>query len=124
MPLVVACFPWPLGSRRFSPSPIWPLPWSTIDDSASRSASNPRGGYGFATLDQVEIHLGVVPPSKASTPASAYLFVDDADELAQAWRASGADVRVPVDTEWGMHEGVVIDPDGNVIRFGSPMAAG
>jgi hypothetical protein len=84
----------------------------------------PKGGYGFATLDQVEIHLGVVPPSKASTPASAYLFVDDADELAQAWRASGADVRVPVDTEWGMHEGVVIDPDGNVIRFGSPSAAG
>ena len=84
----------------------------------------PKGGYGFATLDQVEIHLGVVPPSKASTPASAYLFVDDADELAQAWRASGADVTVPVDTEWGMHEGVVVDPDGNVIRFGSPMAAG
>lgn len=82
-----------------------------------------NGGYGFATLDQAEIHLGVVAPSKASTPASAYLFVDDADELAHAWSASGADVRLPVDTEWGMHEGVAIDPDGNVIRFGSPSAA-
>jgi catechol 2,3-dioxygenase-like lactoylglutathione lyase family enzyme len=78
----------------------------------------PKGGYGFATLDQVEIHLGVVPPSKVSTPDSVYLFVDDADELAQAWRGSGADVRFPVDTEWGMHGRVVIDPDGNVIRFG------
>jgi hypothetical protein len=29
---------------------------------------------------------------------------------------------MPVDTEWGQHEGSVVDPDGNVIRFGSPMA--
>jgi hypothetical protein len=25
------------------------------------------------------------------------------------------------DTEWGQHEGAVVDPDGNVIRFGSPV---
>jgi uncharacterized glyoxalase superfamily protein PhnB len=30
-------------------------------------------------------------------------------------------VRPPQDTEWGQHEGVLIDPDGNVIRFGSTM---
>jgi hypothetical protein len=41
--------------------------------------------------------------------------------LAGRWRAAGADVRLPHDTEWGQHEGVLIDPDGNVIRFGSPM---
>jgi hypothetical protein len=80
------------------------------DDSASRSRAYPKGGYGFATLDQVEIHLGVVPPSTASTPASAYLFVDGRRRTSSAWRASGADVRVPVDTEWGMLEGVVIRP--------------
>jgi len=33
-------------------------------------------------------------------------------------------VRLPEDTEWGKHEGVLIDPDGNVIRFGSPVTAG
>jgi len=32
-------------------------------------------------------------------------------------------VRLPQDTEWGRHEGVLVDPDGNVIRFGSPMSA-
>ena len=31
------------------------------------------------------------------------------------------DVRPPEDTEWGQHEGVLIDPDGNMIRFGSPI---
>jgi hypothetical protein len=77
------------------------------------------GGYGYATLDGVEIHLGVAPNVDAH--ASAYLFVEDADELAMAWRSAGAEVRTPEDTEWGQHEGVLIDPDGNVIRFGSPM---
>ena len=32
-----------------------------------------------------------------------------------------ADMRLPEDTEWGQREGVLVDPDGNVIRFGSPM---
>jgi predicted enzyme related to lactoylglutathione lyase len=81
-----------------------------------------KGGYGFATLDNVEIHLGVVPGGARTTPTSAYLFVEDADELARRWTSAGADVRPPQDTEWGQHEGVVIDPDGNIIRFGSPQA--
>jgi predicted enzyme related to lactoylglutathione lyase len=81
----------------------------------------PGGGYGFATLDDCEIHLGVIPADAVTTPSSAYLFVDDADELASAWAATGAEVRSPADTEWGQHEGVATDPDGNIIRFGSPM---
>jgi uncharacterized glyoxalase superfamily protein PhnB len=79
-----------------------------------------RGGYGFAARDRVEIHLGVVPENDHRT-CSAYLFVDDADELAVAWRSAGVEVRSPEDTEWGQHEGAVVDPDGNVIRFGSPI---
>jgi uncharacterized glyoxalase superfamily protein PhnB len=34
---------------------------------------------------------------------------------------TGAQVNAPQDTEWGQHEGVIIDPDGNISRFGSPM---
>ena len=80
------------------------------------------GGYGFAARDHIEIHLGTVPDGATATAtSSAYLWVDDADELARQWRATGADVRSPEDTAWGQHEGVVIDPDGNVIRFGSPL---
>lgn len=77
------------------------------------------GGYGFATRDEVEIHLGV--PSREHHPGSAYLFVDDADGLAAEWRAAGVEVHPPQDTEWGRHEGALVDPDGNVIRFGSPL---
>ena len=79
------------------------------------------GGYGFASRDGVEIHLGVVPADDRRV-SSAYLFVDDADDMASAWISAGVDVHLPQDTEWGQHEGAVVDPDGNVIRFGSPMA--
>jgi hypothetical protein len=54
--------------------------------------------------------------------SSAYLFVIDAGALAAQWTAAGAEVRPPQGTEWGQHEGVLIDPDGNIIRFGSLMA--
>lgn len=77
------------------------------------------GGYGFAHLGDIEIHLGV--PVRDHYPGSAYLFVDDADRLADAWIAAGAEVHAPEDTEWDQHEGALVDPDGNVIRFGSPV---
>ncbi len=80
------------------------------------------GDYGFAKRDRAEIHLGVapdLPPSDAKH--SAYLWVDDADELAQSWLTAGVEVHMSEDTEWGQHEGAVVDPDGNVLRFGSPI---
>ena len=40
-----------------------------------------------------------------------YLHVDDADE----------EVAEPEDFPWGKHEGTHTDPDGNTIRFGSPV---
>ena len=80
------------------------------------------GGYGFANRDGVEIHLGIVPdPTPGTARHSAYLWVDDSDALAQEWLAVGAEVHMPEDTEWGQHEGAVVDPDGNVLRFGSPI---
>jgi hypothetical protein len=80
------------------------------------------GGYGFANRDGVEIHLGAVTdPASAVASHSAYLWVDDADALAHEWLAVGAEVHIPEDTEWSQHEGAVVDPDGNVLRFGSPI---
>ena len=78
------------------------------------------GGYGYATRDGVELHLSLVhdlDPSRSNT--SVYLFVDDADALAAEWQAAGVKVGGPVDTDWGKHEGTHVDPDGNLLRFGS-----
>ena len=84
------------------------------------------GGYGFISFDGVEFHLGVDPDlgPQVDQRSRAYLFVEDAGALARTWRAAGGDVRLPEDTEWGQHEGVLIDRDGNMIRLGSPVAAG
>lgn len=80
-----------------------------------------RGGdYGFAFWHGIEIHLGVVADDDRRVSA-AYLFVEDADALAATWHAAEVEVHPPQDTEWGQHEGAVVDPDGNVIRFGSPI---
>jgi hypothetical protein len=78
-----------------------------------------KGGYGFVSRDGIEIHIGLAPDSSRVSPSSAYLWVEDADQLAQTWSSAGADIRFPEDTEWGQHEGVLIDSDGNIIRFGS-----
>jgi len=81
------------------------------------------GGYAYATRDGIEIHLGMAADEDGRN-SSAYLWVEDADKLAAAWRSEGVEVHLPEDTEWGQHEGAVVDPDGNVIRFGSPIREG
>ena len=85
------------------------------------SGDSAAGGYGFARRDAVELHLGTVPTGRKTSPATAYLFVDDADALAAEWLQAGADVRSPEDTPWGKREGAMVDVDGNIIRFGSPL---
>lgn len=80
------------------------------------------GGYAIASRDGIEIHLGVPSRNHSTTsPCSAYLFVDDADDLAAEWRSAAAELHPPEDTDWGQHEGALVDTEGNVIRFGSPI---
>jgi hypothetical protein len=76
------------------------------------------GGYAYARRDGIEIHLGT-DGNRDQRSSAAYLWVEDADELADEWRSAGVEVHPPVNTDWGQCEGAVVDPDGNVIRFGS-----
>jgi catechol 2,3-dioxygenase-like lactoylglutathione lyase family enzyme len=78
------------------------------------------GGYGYVTDEAVEIHLGQTGEADGG-PVSAYLHVTDADAVAAVWRVLGVEVRGPQDTAWGRREGAMVDPDGNVIRFGAPL---
>ena len=80
--------------------------------------------YGFAELGQVHLHLTYRPSSYYPEGgfAVAYLAVQDADALYAAWShpGVGGSTQQPADMPWRMHEGVHTDPDGNIIRFGSP----
>lgn len=77
--------------------------------------------YGFASLGPVQLHVSRNPGHDPLTTAGcAYLEVDDADEVYQKWSTApgGRDVE-PVDTDYGMREGGHIDPDGNLLRYGT-----
>lgn len=82
--------------------------------------------YGFVGRDGVEFHLALVDGlDPATTTACAYLWVDDADGLYDEWAAAGVEGRLqrPQPTAYGLREGAHVDPDGNLIRFGSPAVA-
>jgi len=77
-------------------------------------------GYAFAHRDDLTIHLAGVD-REHSRAGAIYLHVDDADRLAREWREAGIEITGPEDFEYGKREGSHLDPDGNLIRFGSPL---
>lgn len=85
-------------------------------------ADDGGGQYGFARRDGIGLHLAPVAEHDAACPASAYLYVRDADALYQEWSRPGiaGHTHPARPTPYRMREGSHVDPDGNLIRFGSP----
>ncbi len=80
--------------------------------------------YGFLAWGDVSLHLARVPDlDPASSVAACYLYVSDADTLHAAWQAAEVDGRLTaiVDTPYGLREFAHIDPDGNLLRVGTPI---
>ena len=84
-------------------------------------------GYGFAERDDVSLHLsldeGHGPEAGHQHVGTAYLYVEDADALYDEWARAGVGglTRRVGDTPYKLREGSHVDPDDNLIRFGSPM---
>jgi DNA-binding MarR family transcriptional regulator len=79
--------------------------------------------YGFANRDGLSIHLAADSDHDPDHAAAAYLYVRDADALHARWTQPGVggETRPVGLTEYGLREGFHVDPDGNCIRFGSPV---
>jgi hypothetical protein len=80
--------------------------------------------YGYARRDGVSLHLSEVGGLDPRTSlVSVYLYVDSADDLHVEWLAAEVPGRLhaPQDTDYGLREGAYVDPDGNLLRFGSPL---
>ena len=78
--------------------------------------------YGFLRWGRASIHVACVRRvSPKKSDVACYLYVPDADEVHRRWSSSGVggSFREPVDTDYGLREGAHIDPDGNLIRYGS-----
>ncbi|HSZ41439.1 MAG TPA: ankyrin repeat domain-containing protein [Trebonia sp.] len=82
-----------------------------------------ESGFAIGRRDGVALHFAVKPEHDPSRTATwVYITVDDADELSAEFGASGASQgRVPRDTDYNMRELANIDPDGNMLLFGSPL---
>jgi DNA-binding MarR family transcriptional regulator len=80
------------------------------------------GDYGFADRDGTGLHLAADAGHDPARGSAAYLYVRDADALYGEWTRPGIGGQTrPVGlTDYRLREGSHVDPDGNLIRFGSP----
>jgi predicted enzyme related to lactoylglutathione lyase len=83
------------------------------------------GGYAFLSRDIFELHLthssGIV-----DSPCGVYFYLapGTAASLEAEFRSAGAPVLSPLARRpWNMNEFVLSDPDGNLLRFGEPVAS-
>jgi len=79
-------------------------------------------GEAYAVFQRDDLIIALVggDDQRRKIAGAFYLHVDDADQLADEWRGAGVAVVGPVDYDYGKREGSHTDPDGNLIRFGSP----
>jgi len=79
--------------------------------------------YGFANRDGLGLHLAAHHDHGHSHSGAAYLYVRDADKLYEEWSRPGVGghTHPAGPTPYKLREGAHTDPDGNLIRFGSPM---
>ena len=119
----------PMDDVEVRASPIFPV--ADLDRALAHYAaigfatSRHDDTYGFAEWACLEVHLTVVPGHDPSRNGSAvFLHVPDADAVAALLVAAGVGrTTMPVDTGYGMREGSHVDPDGNLLRFGSRLAS-
>jgi hypothetical protein len=81
--------------------------------------------YATASRDGLNLHFKLMPDHDADMGGGAiYLSVDDADGLHGEWVAAGVGQTDDLfDPGFGVWEAAHTDGDGNLIRFGSPVAA-
>ena len=78
--------------------------------------------YAFAHRDRdLTIHLTQALGDDLPGHGVLYIHCHDADRVAEEWRQAGIEVLALRDEDYGKREGCVTDPDGNVIRLGSPI---
>ncbi len=77
--------------------------------------------YAFAHRDlDLTIHLALAERGEITGAGALYIHCQDADRVAIEWREVGIEVQGPQNEDYGIREGSITDPDGNLVRFGSP----
>jgi catechol 2,3-dioxygenase-like lactoylglutathione lyase family enzyme len=77
--------------------------------------------YAIVARDGAEIHFWLCADRNIAENTSCYIRVADTQRLFDEFVANGAPVKVPTVRPWGMKELYVIDPHGNLLKFGEPV---
>lgn len=80
--------------------------------------------FGAVERDGLVLHFWPCQERMIAENTSAYVLVDDVDGLHATFDGARAGGRLSevADRAWGMREFYVWDPDGNLLRFGAPVA--
>jgi uncharacterized protein len=90
---------------------------------APGSSSVADASFAIAERDGIELHFALKPDhDPARTATWIYFGVEDPDQMAGEFTRAGVELRrQPHDTDYRMRELAYIDPDGNLLLFGSPI---
>ncbi|WP_019143253.1 bleomycin resistance protein [Noviherbaspirillum massiliense] len=73
--------------------------------------------YAIVSRDGCEIHFWPCDDRRIAEASSCYIRANTR-ELYQEFVSKGLNIQEPVVREWGMRELYVIDPHGNLLKFG------
>ena len=74
--------------------------------------------YGMAVRGDTELHFWACADRHIAENTSCYIRVEDIAAIHRELSPKLASLQAVVRTAWGMDELYVIDPDGNLIKFG------
>ena len=74
--------------------------------------------YAIVGRNNAEIHFWVCNERHIAENTSCYIRTTDTQSLYDEFRANGLQISEPVSQPWGMKELYVIDPHGNLLKFG------
>jgi catechol 2,3-dioxygenase-like lactoylglutathione lyase family enzyme len=74
--------------------------------------------YAILSRDDAEIHFWKCEDRHISENTSCYVRASDIQTLYEEFKKRGLILREPVIQPWGMKELYVIDPHGNLLKFG------
>lgn len=78
------------------------------------------GEYAIVARDGAQIHFWRCDERRIAEHTSCYVRAADVDALYQEFTARGVRIEPPQTRDWGMRELYVVDPHGNLLKFGQP----
>ena len=76
--------------------------------------------YAIVQREGAELHFWLCPERRIAEHTSCYIRVESTQALYEEFLGKGLNVQPPTEREWGMKELYVIDPHGNLLKFGQP----